>query len=181
MGQHALQDGAALVQQLADGDQVGGLGLDAGAMAVGIDFDHHLEDVLLGPALGDDGFGGRRRIDQEDQGAAPPAERQRPVELLRRDADGIENVGEARGEELLGLLQGRDGDARGPRFLLATGDLDALRCLDVGAQAHAEPGHARLQAGDVACHARLVDQRGRRFDVHQRHGEVLSRDIRHGP
>ena len=166
MGEHALQLRASLLQHAADLDQHRVLGLHAGAMSVGIDFDHHLERV----PLGDHRLGRCNRVHQQRQRTAAATKRQGTVELVGRDADGIEDVGKTRSKELLGLLQGRNRDALSPRFLLPARDFYAFRCLNMGAQAHAQGRHARLQAGDVVRHARLVDQRGGGFDVHQLHG-----------
>src|SRR5262249_39093052 len=71
-------------------------------------------------------------------------------------------------EELLRFLEGRHRDAAGAGGLLPARDLDALRGLDVRPQANAERGQALLHAHDIAHHARLVDQRGRGWNV----GEV---------
>ena len=157
----ALQRRAALLQCTADLDQQRTVSLHAGTMAVAVDLDQHVERM---PGRGHRACG-VERIHDDAQCAPAPPQRQRTVKLRRHHADGIKDVCEARGEKLLGLLQGRDRDAAGTGGLLQAGHLDALRGLDVGAQHHAERRRALLHARDVAHHARLVDERRRRLEL----------------
>ena len=54
VGHHALERRAAIMQHAADLDQAGSSGCDAGAVAVAVDLDHHVEGVPFCLALGDD-------------------------------------------------------------------------------------------------------------------------------
>jgi hypothetical protein len=168
------------MQHAADVDQLGLVGLDARAMAVAVHLDHHVEGVLFGLALGDHRLRRRQRVHQDGQRASSPAQHQRPVELRRRNADGVEHVGEARVEELLRFLQRRHRDAAGAGGLLPPRDLNAFRRLDVRPQANTERGHALLHAHDIAHHARLVDQRGGGWNVGEMQGRHASRPSSHG-
>ena len=92
------------------------VGPDARAVAIAVDFDPHLEDFVVFLAEVRDGRCRRRVVDEDLQLAALAAHRQHLGQLGRRDADGVEDVDDAGGEELLGFLEGGDGDALRARF-----------------------------------------------------------------
>ena len=181
MGHHALERRAAVMQHAGDVDQLRVVGLDAGAVAVAVDLDHHVEGVAFRLSSGDDRGCRRHRVHQDRQGASPATQGQRPVELLRRDAHRVQHVGEARREELLGFLQRRHGNPAGAGVPLPSSDLDALRGLDVRTQADAERIHALLHARDIAHHARFVDQRGGSGNVRRMQGNAFNQDIPRAP
>ncbi|MNT09299.1 hypothetical protein D3C72_1440770 [compost metagenome] len=165
----APQAGAVFVQHPGDRQQVAGVArLHAGAMAVAIDLDQ-----------GRDGIAGRlgpcrhrpRRLDAVDhhrQVNAARAQRQHAFQFGGRNAHRVKQVGDARGRELLRFLQGRHrGGTLGRRHEPAR-HVDGLGGLQVGTQLHPVSGHQRVQAVDIARHARLVQQQAGRFQGVQR-------------
>ena len=162
---HAHQARATFMQHAADADEHRVVGLDAGAVAVAVDLDHHVEH---GVAAG--GGHGMCRIDgihQHREEAAFGAQGLHLHQLARRDAHGVEDVVKACSEELLGFFQGRDSDAARTRRALALRHLNALGRLHMRAQAHAQGIHARLHRRNVAGEALLVEQGGGGGDVAQ--------------
>jgi hypothetical protein len=157
---HAAQAHAAFVQRARHLEQRVFFGPDAGAMAVGVDLDQHLEHLAVRAAEGGDGPCRLGAVRDDGQRAAAPAQFHRVRQPVRRHADGVEDVGEAVRKELLGLLQRGHGDALRARVALCIGHVDALGGLHVRAKAHAERVHALLHALDVALHARALDERG---------------------
>src|SRR5262245_41921935 len=119
-------------------------------MAVGIDLDHDVEDVTLPAARLDGGSRRRDGIDENLQLAAAPPERQRLVQLVRRDAHRIKDVVDSRFEEVLRLFERGNRDAARTGSKLLSHDLEALRRLDVRPEARPERVDATTHAVDVA-------------------------------
>jgi hypothetical protein len=90
-------------------------------------------------------------------------------QLLRRDADRVEDVGDAVGGEILGFGEGRDGDAAGLSGQRQARHLDRLRGLHVRAQRHALGGQRLGHAGDVAQQDRPVEHEAGRRQVGEVH------------
>ncbi|MGY3584202.1 hypothetical protein ACVIF9_002879 [Bradyrhizobium sp. USDA 4350] len=108
MRHDAAQLGAALMQRAADLDQQRVARTDPGAMAVAIDLDQHGNAVVRPARHRGDGGGLLEAVEHHRQVHALPPQRRDAIELLRRDADGIEDVLDACRGKQLGLLQGRD-------------------------------------------------------------------------
>ena len=93
MRHHAPQLRAALVQGAADLEQHRVLGLDAGAMAVGVDLDQTSKACAVRAAEGGDRLRRRDAVGDELQVAAARGAAPAPAaSLSRRDADRIEDV-----------------------------------------------------------------------------------------
>ncbi len=133
-------------------------------MAVGVDFDPDLEHRTMRSPEAADFPSGSGVVHDDLQVATALAKRERLRELARDHSDGIQDVDNSRCEKLLGLLEGRNGDALRPGSNLRLYDRQALGGLDVRAEAHPKGGHARLHALDVAPHALCVDKRGGRTE-----------------
>ncbi|TLS28147.1 hypothetical protein PpBr36_00053 [Pyricularia pennisetigena] len=129
----------------------------------------------------------RRVVDQDGDAAAAqlPAHGRQARQLARRqrqavqDADGppARAVLAQQREEELGLLQGRDDDARGPVVAdLQARHLGRLVRLDVRAPLQAQVPHARQHAAAVAADRGHVQHRRRRGERRERLPYVLGHE-----
>ncbi|MNL16670.1 hypothetical protein D3C87_1377220 [compost metagenome] len=142
--------------------------LHAGAVAVAIDFDQRRDGISR--RLGPRGHFPRRldAVDHHRQVHAAPAQRQHTLQFGWGHANRVEQIGDARRRELLRLLQRRHRGWALRRRHEPARHLDGLRSLQVWTQLHAMAGHQRVQAVDIARHARLIEQQARRFQGVQR-------------
>ncbi len=159
--QDAAQPHAALGQHPADRDEPIVVGDDAGAVSIDVHFDPHFERFAVRVAECRDGLGAGHAVGDDFQVASPAAQCQCLGQPGRCHADGVDDVAEARREELLGLLERGDRDALRAGVELRAHDLLALRRLDVRPEADAERVQALLHPRDVAGHAGDIDQGSR--------------------
>ena len=174
MCHHAAQLGAALVQRAAQLQQQVVFGFDAGAVAVGVDLDHHVKAVRVCLAVRHQCLCCGQRIHHHGERTAAFAQGPCGVELVGRNAHGVEDVGVAAIEEDLGLLQRGHRDALGTGRTLALGHWQALGGLDMRPKAHAQALEPALHVLDVVQQARFVDQRGRGRQVIEQHACMLA-------
>src|ERR1700676_3226863 len=165
----AIATVAIAMQHPADIEQAGFIGLDAGAMTVGIYFDPHLEGLAMSAAELRDGLRGLEVIDDQFEIATRAPQRQRSGQFRRNDTDGVQDVAEACREKLLGFLERGHRDAASARIALRLRDLDALRRLHMRPERNAERVHPALHACDVSFHAHPVDQCGGGLDLIKSH------------
>ena len=186
MRHDATQTGALFVEHARDGQQLIGVrGLHAGAVAVAIDFDECGDGIASGLGTRRDRARGLDAVNHHRQVDAPLAQGQNAVEFRRRYADCIQQIGDARGRELLGLLQRGDrGRALRGRHE-TTRDLDGLGGFQMGTQPDAVAGHQGVEPADVSRHARFVQQQAGGFQgiqrargVFQGHGNLLRNERR---
>ena len=149
---------AAAGECARDRQQRRGVGLHAGAVAVAVDLDHG-RDAL--PAFGNVP-GGIEAVDGDDQVAAACAQRLHRVELVRGQADRVEDVAEAVREAGFGLGQRRHGDRRAFAGGHRQQCRQRLAGLHVRTQRHTEAVQVRAQHGDVVVHALGVEHEARR-------------------
>ncbi len=172
--QDAAQPHAALGQHPAHRDEPIVIGDDAGAVSIDVHFDPHFERFAVRAAECRDGLRAGYAVGDDFQVASPAAQCQRLGQPGRRHADGVDDVADARREELLGLLERGDRDALRAGGELRAHDRLALRRLDVRPEADAERVQALLHPRDVASHAGDVDQGGRCIEGGQAHRVVLA-------
>jgi hypothetical protein len=100
-------------------------------------------------------------------GIGMPASTQRDhtVELVRSDADGVQQIADASVGERFGLPQRRHGRRAGGRLHHAARDLDALRCLEMRARGYVQRSESLVQSCDVALHARPIEQQAGRREI----------------
>ena len=103
------------------------------------------------------------RITREPQAALNQVDDVR--QLRGRDPDCVKDVRHALGEEILGFLESRDGDAPGLADERAPHHIDGLHRLDMGTQADAEVRQMRAHSGDVALENGLIEQQGRSLEI----------------
>lgn len=119
------------MQRPGDRHQRVGLRRNATPPLAAIDLDQHVEDDAEILAAGGNGLRRLQVIGDDGESHARLDQRRRLAELRRRDADGVEDVLEAVGGEVLGLLQGRDGDAAEMTIDRHAGDVHRLGRLQV--------------------------------------------------
>jgi hypothetical protein len=162
MGHHP---GEARPEALADGDQQRVVGRNTRAMAVTVDLDQRLD--WHGLALGErpNGVGGLECVEDDPQRAAGAHQVGYFGQFHRRDADRVENVGDAVREEITRLGERRDGD----RKFRARGEhaenVDRFGGLDVRAQRDPERAHLVAHPRRVALEARAIEEEGRGGEV----------------
>ena len=159
MGHDPGEGGAAVLQHAADRDETAGIaGLNARAVAIAVDLDQHRKPVAGGARRGGDGLRAVEVVEEDRQIGAAAAQIEHMIELVGRDADGVQDVLEAVADEILGFLEGRYRDR--PRAALGhdAGHLDALGRLEVRAQMHAEARQTAAQTHDIGLHAVSVEQ-----------------------
>jgi hypothetical protein len=105
MGDHAAEAHAAGVEHLAHGQQGGVFRGDAGAVAIHVDFNPDFKTFLLRLAEGHDGLGTDHAVGHDLEIAALATQCQRLAQLGGGHADGVDDVGDAGGKELLGSLR----------------------------------------------------------------------------
>ena len=143
------------------------VGRDAAAAFAGVDFDQHARRLTM---RGDRA----RRIEivgQHDDGGAGTVQLGDLIELLRCDADGIEDVGDAVAGEILRLRQGGNGDAAGLTGGRQPRHVDRLGGLHVRAQRHVMAREPARHGADVAQQDGAVEHqagRGRSVQPHRR-------------
>jgi len=165
MRQHAAQFGAlARLQHAADVGERGVTGLHAGTVAVAVDLDQCRETQAQRLPLGRHRPRGVHVVEQDLHVRATAAQIGHVVELAGRDAHGVEDVGEAVGEELLSLFERGNGDRTRPIFQRHAHDFDALGRLDVRPQRDAESGEFAAHPCEIALHLRPVEDQRRRFE-----------------
>ena len=168
VGHHAAAAGAGR-QCGGHLEQVAGLRLHACAVAVRVNFDEH-RDLAAPP--GAEGRQLARRLDAvEDHHQVAAARPQ--VGNVRQfsgfDADRVQDVGDAVGEELLGLLQCGYGDRTVRRGHQPPRDVDALGGLHVGTEADTEVRNMPPHPVDIPGHPVFVDHERRRGEVVELH------------
>jgi hypothetical protein len=170
VGHHAAQVQAALAEDAGDVDQYRVLCGQAGAMAVAIDFDPHVEAYVMLLCESDDGLGALDAVGKQAEVAAFAPQGQGLGQFAWGDGHGVEHIAYAGGETMLGFLEGGHCDTAGPGGDLGVDHRQALAGLDMRAQAHAQAVHALLHALDIALHLRDVDERGGRVEGSNRRG-----------
>jgi hypothetical protein len=118
---------------------------DAGAALAGI----HLDQRARRRRMRGDGAGGIGIVGQHYDRGTALVQLGDLIELLRRDADRIQDVGDAVRGEIFGFRQGGDGDAAGLADQRQAGHVDRLRGLHVRAQRHAVPGQRPGHGGEI--------------------------------
>lgn len=154
----APQLGPALVQDPADRHHEGVVGQEARAVAVGVDLDQGRNGVARSAGGGSDGLGLLRRVHQDGEVAPGRADRQHARELLRRDADGVEDVPHAGRREHLRLPQRGDGGGAAATGKHAPRDVHRLRRLEVRPERDAQRVEARAQPLHVPQEPALLEE-----------------------
>ncbi len=126
--------GAERPERPADGEQLLARRIHAAAMLAAIDLDQHAVADAGGARMRGDGCRGLGVIGYDLEIDAVAAQRCGAVELRRNDPDGVEDVAEAGGGEILDLSQRRDGDAARLTRRGKPRHLGAFRGLHVRAQ-----------------------------------------------
>ncbi|KAG0778981.1 hypothetical protein G6F22_010905 [Rhizopus arrhizus] len=160
---HDAAQAACGMQHTGDGEKMLVITrLHAGAVAVAIDLDQRGHGAALGRGTIGDRLGGFDAVDDHGQVHALAAQGEHAVQLGRRHADGIQQIGDAGRGELFGFLQrGHGGRALGARHH-AAGHVDRFRRFKMRPQLHPMAGHQRVQALDIARHASFIQQQARR-------------------
>lgn len=130
-------------------------------MAVDVDFDPHVEALVVCPPEFGDRVRGRQAVGDELQVATLPAQRERLAQFRGHHADGVDDVPDPVREKLFGFLECRHRDALRAGRDLGIDDLGAFGGLDVRPEPDAERVQMGLHAADVVLHAADVDQGGR--------------------
>ena len=172
VGEHAAQSRATVPQDATDGGDGSIIGLQAAAMPVRVDLDQRRDRVAGGARGGDDGLRLLHRVEQHREVGAGRAQFDHPGQLRRRDADGVGDVAHAGGGEDLRLPERRHGRRPDAVAQHAPGDVDRFDGLEVGPERDTQGRHPGAEAGDVARHARLVQQEGRRPHLVQDFGRA---------
>jgi hypothetical protein len=123
VGHHALQFGAAFMQGTAHLQQQLRLGRHAGAVAVGVHFDHHRKAVLVRCAVCHHGLRCGHRVHHHGQCTAAFTQGLYGSQLVRFHAHGVQDVGKPGVKEHGCFLERGYRDAAGARLRLqlATG------------------------------------------------------------
>ena len=95
------------------------------------------------------------------------------VQLPRRDADRVQDVGHAVGSEVLRFRQGADGDGGEPAGRRHAGDVDAFCRLHVRAQRYAQRRRVGRHAVQVPREHPAVEHQARGMEVSEAHRERL--------
>ena len=137
----------------------------AAAALAGVDLDQRPRRL---PVRGDRA-GGVEIVGQHDDRGAGAVQLRHLIELLRRDADGVENVGDAVAGEILRLGQRRDGDAAGLAGDRQARHVDRLGGLHVRAQRHAVARKRARHGADVALQDAAVEHQAGRRQIGELH------------
>ena len=177
MRHHAAQRAArATVQARADFEQQRIAGLDPRAMTVAVDLDQRGKSHAERFAFLRDHVGGFDAVEQDRDVRALPRELRDVVELVRRDPDRVQDVGDAVRKEIFGLFQRRNRDAagldagvraRGARrpSTSRSSRAGAARC---SSSVRCSRMRAMLRSRQVA----IEDERGR-FEIGEVHGRSI--------
>ena len=120
--------------------------------------------------MGGNGLGDVGVVGDQFQVCPLVYERRRLVELRRHDADGVGDVGDAVAEEVLGFIEGRDGDAAEIAVYRQPGDVGGFGGLHVRAQADAQRLDALGHRLGVAGEAGPIEDQGWGRKVIEVHG-----------
>ena len=170
MGQHAAQiDVRGAVERLADLDQHRRLRPQPGAAVAGVELDQHLEArAEPGRARADAARHLEAVGDHRDPGA-PSLEARHPRQLVERDPDPVDHVGESAFGEVLGFFQRGHRNAAGMARGREPADLGGLGGLHVRPQIDAQGPGARAHARDIGLQAAAVEDQGRGIQFGQLH------------
>ena len=157
-----------------DGFEVWVLGRYAAAGFAAIDLDQGANLARAGGSgMSGDSAGGVEVVGNHFDVDAGSVELGDLVKFLRRDADGIEDVGDAVGAEVFRFRKGGDGDAGDGSGLVGqhhAGDVDRLGGFHVRAQRHAEAADGLGHAVNVAGQHAAVQHQARGGKVRELHG-----------
>ena len=149
-------------------------------MAVHVDFEEHRDFRLMLPAEVRNGFRGFRAVEDDLQINAQRPDPRDLCELLRRYADGVDQVADAvRGKVARFRKRGNGGGAFGRRHL-PPGNHDRLVGLEVRTESDAELTGAGSRAFKVLFELFVLNQEGRRRDARVIDGEPDQRLSRVG-
>lgn len=158
MGQDAHELGRPARQLRRQLEQQGIAGTHPRAMAVAVDLDQRRDAEVRGARVCREEARRRQAVDHHLAIDTASEERRDVIQLVRRETDGVENVGEARRDEKVGLAERRNGDRAGAGQRAVPGDqardLQTLVRLDVRPEADAQS----LDVGAHAAHVRFQDR-----------------------
>jgi hypothetical protein len=168
MRHHALEWQPGALQRPRDGDELGRIRCHARAVPIGVDLDQHFE--LPVPLVGvfADEAGGFDAVQDDRHSRALVLQGRDMVQLVGRNADGVEDVLHTLAGEELGLLERGHGDRPFGRLHHPARHFHALVGLDVRAERDAQPAHLLAHARDVAVHAGLVEEQRRRLQLFEK-------------
>ena len=169
VSQHAAKLHAALSQRVGNFHDTRVVGSQPAAVTIAVDLD---QNRGLRPAVAhrvDDGSRLLHGVEDRRDVDAARDERPQPRELVRRETDRVSDVLEPAIGEILRLLERRDRDWSAARREQPLRDLDRLRSLHVGPEAHVQGLQARRQPRDVALHLGEVEHQGGRLEGVEHH------------
>ena len=166
MGHHA---GQAAAQTGGEFEQEVAVGMHPAALLAAVDFDQG----AWRRRLAGDRAGHRRVVGDHDDLRAGGVQLAHLLQLLRRDADRVEDVRDAVAEKIFRLGQGGDGDAAWLAGERQARDLDRLGGLHVRAQRHIEARQGSGHRADVTLQDGAVEHQAGCRQV----GELHAADI----